>query len=72
VRLNQEDILEAVALLLRKRDTILADKYGMLNFKFGMVGDPLITLVGDAVDNPAAGQVYIDVEFQEMTRGGNA
>lgn len=64
VRLNQSDIIEAVGLLLRKRSEV--DGYGYLRFKFGIVGDPQIMLIGDACEMPDAGDVYVDVSFEPL------
>ncbi len=59
--LSQRDILEAINLLLRKRGEI-PDKYVYFKYKFGIVGDPIITLVGEPPIG--AGDVYLDWDFE--------
>lgn len=62
-RLSQKELLEAVQLYLRKRGDMSQD-FVRFRFKFGMVGEPTVTLVGDAIDLPDAGQVYLDWEIR--------
>lgn len=64
-RLSQADLVEAVGLLLQERGEVPSDVVGALHFRFGMVGDPQITLVGDAVDLPHAGDIYMDWRWEE-------
>ena len=64
-RLSQKDILEAIQLLLRARGEV-PETYGYFRYRFGLVGDPDITLVGDATKLPDAGDVYIEWNFEPL------
>ena len=64
--LSQADILEAIKMLLRERGELPSDCYGYFRYRFGMVGDPMITLVGDSVAMPNAGDLYLDWGFEPL------
>ncbi len=66
-RLSQGELLEAVELYLRKNGRIPPDRVGALRWRFGMIGEPEITLVGDAVDLPGAGNIYFEYSFEELS-----
>jgi len=63
-RLSQADILEAVNLLLRRRGEIPAEKFGSLQWKFGIVGNPVMTVVGEPP--PDVGQIFLDWDFEPV------
>lgn len=65
-RLSQADILEAVRLLLVARGELPENAYVVFRHRFGLVGDPMITLVGDATELPNAGDVYLDWGFEPL------
>jgi hypothetical protein len=64
VRISQQDIIVAVDLLLRSRGHIAPKEFVTFRFKFGIVGDPEMTIVGDAP--PDAGQVYIECSWEPL------
>lgn len=65
-RLTQKEILSAINLWLRENNRIDPSRVGTLQYKFGIVGEPLIQLVGDNCKTPNAGDVYFDWSFEEM------
>jgi hypothetical protein len=66
-KLNEQSIVEAVQSLLQRRGLIPTDgRVGYFRWKFGLVGEPQVMLVGDACDDPNAGQVYIDWSFEPL------
>ena len=64
--LSQKELLDAVQMYLVWRGDITRDTVGMFKHRFGIVGEPVITLVGDACDTPNAGHVYLEWDFEPL------
>lgn len=65
IRLSERELIEAVQLYLREREDVPSKAVGFFRWRFGVVGEPMMTLLGDAVDLPDAGRVYLDWSFEE-------
>lgn len=64
-RLHQSDILEAIHLLLCKRGVVPEGvDYGYLRWKFGIVGEPTMMMLGPEVPN--MGHVYLDWSYEPL------
>jgi len=64
MRLSQADIIVAVDLLLRQRGHIPPKEFVTFKFKFGIVGEPLMTVVGDPP--PDVGNIYIECSWEPL------
>jgi hypothetical protein len=63
-RLSEDDLIEALDLLLRRRGEIPREGVGRLRWKFGIVGDPIFQFAGFPKDGD--GRIYLDWDFEVL------